>query len=115
MIDYFETEHYIFTHGYLPVDEYGNLIDYHLASKEEWASARWLNGMKMACENKQIVLGKTVVCGHFHTSYGHSRINNQCSEFGSDAIFTPFYSEGIIAIDSCCAYTRFINCIVIED
>ena len=30
MIDYFETEHYIFTHGYLPVDEYGNLKIYNI-------------------------------------------------------------------------------------
>ena len=59
--------------------------------------------------------GKTVVCGHFHTSYGHSKFERKCTEFGEDADFSPFYAEGIIAIDGCTAHSGKVNCIVIED
>ena len=32
-----------------------------------------------------------------------------------DEDFSPFYSEGIIAIDACTAVSGRVNCIVIED
>lgn len=57
---------------------------------------------------------KTIICGHWHSSYGHSKIDGKCSEFGKDAIFTPYYGKGIIAIDACTAHSGFINCIVLE-
>lgn len=59
--------------------------------------------------------GKTIVCGHWHASFGHSVYAKRCSEFMSDAIFNPYVSEGIIAIDACTAHSGFVNCIVIED
>ena len=58
---------------------------------------------------------KTVICGHWHTSYGHSKYENACSEFGPDAVFSPYYAPGIIALDACTAHTGFVNCIVLED
>ena len=58
---------------------------------------------------------KTVICGHYHASYGHSVINDTCSEYGADADFSPFYADGIIAIDACAAASGKINCVVVED
>ena len=37
------------------------------------------------------------------------------TEFGEDADFTPFYGEGIVAIDACTAESGFVNCVVIVD
>ena len=58
---------------------------------------------------------KTVVCGHFHCSYGHCHYENKGSEFGEDADFSPYIAPGIIAIDACTAYSRKMNCVVIRD
>jgi len=118
-IDYFETPHYIFTHGFLPSEEtYGRyklLENWREADEAAWRRARWINGMKAVCEHGNRVAGKTVVTGHFHTSYGHAVIHKNGSEFGSNAIFGPFYADGIIALDGCTAHSGKVNCIVIDD
>lgn len=114
--DYYCVKKYIFTHGWLPCgkDEYG----YYLLSrwkespKSTWERARWLNGIDRANDG-QTVEGKTVVCGHFHCSYGHYVYEKKGKEFGENADFSPYYGDGIIAIDSCVAYSGKINCIVI--
>ena len=126
-VDYFETEHYVFVHGWIPTVEESVPASYHrlkthrydpdwrTASPARWAAARWLNGMDMACRRKIREEGKTVVCGHFHASYGHSRILDACPEYGEGAIFTPFSAEGILAIDACTACSGMVNCIVLDD
>ncbi len=122
-IDFYETEHYVFTHGYIPSIIEGKMpmVNYKYDSKwrdgsiEAWQRARWFNGMELATVYGVRVPDKTVVCGHFHTSYGHSRFSGICNEWGRDALFTPFYDEGIIAIDACTAYSGMVNCIVIDD
>ena len=58
--------------------------------------------------------GKTVVCGHWNCSWGHAHVDGVCSERGKDAITTPFYADGIIAIDACTARWGKVNCIKIE-
>lgn len=118
MLDYYETEKYIFVHGYIPCycsdgKEYSYFSDWRNAPSKMWEQARWLNGMLVNRSVKEY--GKTVVCGHFHTSYGHSIFNEDGAEFGLDANFSPYYADGIIAIDGCTAYSGIINCVIIED
>ena len=122
-VNYYETDNYIFTHGWLPchISGYGADLtfsynaDWRNANKRQWRIASVLNGMEMAVERGIREPGKTVVCGHFHTSYGHANISGICSEYGDDAIYTPFYSDGIIAIDGRTAVSGRVNCVVIED
>ena len=59
--------------------------------------------------------GKTIVCGHWHTSYGHSKFEGKGTEFGKDADFSPYIAPGIIALDACTARSGIVNYIVIED
>lgn len=54
-------------------------------------------------------------CGHWQTSYEHSKIEGMGSKRGEVAIFTHFIAEGIIALDECTAHSDFVNCIVIEE
>lgn len=120
MIDYFETEHYVFVHGWLPCYHYSNrsgthkLVDeWRYTSPKNWEAARWVNGMeavKTANEPQ-----KTVVCGHWHSSYGHANFEGKGTEFGKEADFSPYYADGIIAIDACTAASGKVNCIVLED
>lgn len=116
MIDYYETEHYIFTHGWLPCPHgdagYGYNENWRKASPEEWYEARWYNGMDAARSSRE---EKTVICGHWHCSYGHSTYEKKGSEFGTDADFNPYYDRGIIALDACTAFSGKVNVLVIED
>lgn len=122
-VNYYETEKHIFTHGWIPckIEGYGTEKQYYYnpdwrnASAEEWRMARWLNGMKLAFEHGIVEPDKTIICGHINASYGHACIENVCTEFGPDADFSPYYGDGIIAIDSCVAHSGKINCVEIDD
>lgn len=122
-VDYYETERYVFTHGWIPSLIKGHRpymsFEYNESWRAEetraWQRARWFNGMELACKHGVTEEGKTIVCGHWHASYGHAQIENNGSEFGEDADHSPFYADGIIAIDACTARSGRVNCIVIED
>lgn len=79
---------------------------------ERGSLAEWYAGRRTG----DIVKDKTIVSGHWHCSWGHATFDEDSpSEWGSDAVFTPYYSKGIIAIDACTAYSGFVNCLVLED
>ena len=122
MPDYFETDHYIFVHGWIPCTvskeetgkEYSPIADWRSAEKSQWDKARWINGMEAARKGIREP-GKTIVCGHWHCSFGHANYENDGPERGSDANCTPYYGQGIIALDANTADSGKVNCIVIED
>jgi predicted phosphodiesterase len=143
MVNYFETKNYIFVHGWIPCDagrqsrpwyQQGRKFkynpDWRTCSDEEFAAARWINGIAAGFVQKEKVLepGKTIVCGHWHCSYGHyqkavrdaiiagdSIFDVKVDEFGDDACFEPFEANGILAIDTCTAHTGKVNVVVLED
>lgn len=114
--NFYETKHYIFVHGWIPcIHEktgYSHCSNWHSASDKEWAKARWYNGIDAAMTVQE---DKIIVCGHWHTSYGHSKYLNDGDEFGSKANFKPYYNKGIIAIDGCTAYSGIVNVVVLDD
>ena len=122
-VDYYETRHYIFTHGWIPctpeVSEDGSTIlfavdDWRHAGDILWNRARWINGME-AAHNGAIEKGKTIVCGHWDCSFGHCHYKGDGGEFDNSPNFNPYYDEGIIALDACTPTSGKVNCIVIED
>ena len=127
MVDYYETEHYIFVHGWIPCWDRGasryvmeNAFIYNSEwrglSTRDWKQARWRNGIDCA-KHGVIEPNKTIICGHWHCSYGHWLDNpdKYSSSIGEDSNFEPYYADGIIAIDACTAYSGKVNCIVIDD
>ena len=123
-INYWETNRFVFTHGFIPCLEkgfspfvsYSYNPDWREAQPEEWSRARWYNGGKLAVESHISEPQKTIVCGHWHTSFYHNKYEKKGSEWGEDADFTPFYSENgaVIAIDACTATSQSINCLVYD-
>lgn len=121
--DYFETPSYIFIHGWIPCKTSGQYPRYAYAynpnwreaGRDDWYRARWFNGMEFACKRGIKEKEKIIICGHFHASYGHALFEGRGVDFGKNADYTPFYADGIIAIDACTAVSKFVNCIVIED
>lgn len=120
LVNYFETQNYIFVHSWIPtrnVGKYNPMYcweeDWRNAPDKEWEEAMWGNPFILA-EDGLNQTGKTIVFGHFHTSYKWSRTSG-CSEFGEDANFTPYFGDNYIGIDGCVAYTGKCNVIVLED
>lgn len=116
MVNYFETKYYIFVHGHLPTPKVDGIeIDWRDATEEEWERAMWKNGFDE--EKKRIVSpsDKTIVFGHWHTSYARHYFDGTTSEFGPDACFDPYYGDRYIGIDACTAHSHQVNIIEIED
>lgn len=123
MRNYYETEKHIFVHGWIPSIAYGiggrgQLFNYmpgwRNAEVIDWAFARWFNGM-LAAHQGVSEQGKTIVCGHWNASFGHTHYGNSPREFGEGADHSPYYADGIIALDACTVGSQKVNCIVIED
>ncbi len=116
MLDYYETQNYVFTHGWIPCirEKFGYCYcsDWRESSEVAWQHARWYNGMDAAQTADE---EKTILCGHWHCSYGHAKYEQKGSEFGPDADFTPYYGPHVIALDACTAHSKRINVIVLED
>ncbi|MDO4198779.1 MAG: metallophosphoesterase [Erysipelotrichaceae bacterium] len=133
LIDYYETDKYIFVHGWIPCDsEYGGMWfsrplkykpDWRDSSPYEFEDASWLNGMEMWKEGIR-EKDKTIVCGQYHSSWGHAYLHNDGSEFLEDynnnngtayARHDPFKDEGIIAMDACTALSKMVNVLVLNE
>ena len=110
-VDYFELDKYIFCHGWIPT-KYNNNLDLDFkkeATTEEWQKCRWFNGMAEWHKGNKLD-NRTVVCGHWHCSYGNYNYHNIGSgEFESDSSFESFVDTGIIALDSCTAFSKKVN------
>lgn len=109
--DYFEFtgidgNNYVCCHGWLPQD-------YKDENCKDFEYYSWLNGMEQ-WHNGNTFKDKTIICGHWHCSYGNSKFHHIGSEFGKDACFGPFKDKGIIALDACTVLTKKVNVIVLE-
>jgi len=123
---YFELEDKIFVHGWLPIRDkiFGEPEidpDWREASQSEMKEATWINGME-AWSNGLRLEGKTIFCGHIHTSWGHARLHNNGVEYPDESkglygCFDAFIDEGIVALDACTAYSGKVNvyCFETED
>ena len=109
MRDYYETERYIFVHGWLPNrggEIYGNWKN---ASEADWKNARFTKWAEVYSGTAPID-GKTVVCGHFPTFFA-----KRFDEQRGDMEASPYYGNGIIAIDGGTDVSGKVNLVVLED
>ena len=112
--DYFETENYIFTHGWLPVDftEEGNCFikgNFRYETPTEWKRARFMEWYRMYGADAMLK-GKTIVCGH-----RTSRFACLVGETREPDDYSPFFAEGLVAIDSATIQSGLVNVFVAED
>lgn len=131
LVNYFETKNYIFVHGWIPCEVYYEgkadkpwyqhnkrfvyKPDWRECNDVEWETAMWINGINRALDGI-VEPNKTIVCGHWHCSYGHFvDSKGKINEFSNDAVWEPWYHEGCIAIDRCTAHTGEVNVLVLED
>lgn len=119
-INYYETEHYVFVHSFVPLfvdkshytkDRNWN-PDWRNASYDEWDPARWGNPFELA--EKFWQEDKTLVFGHWHTSWARHNYHWE-PEFGEWAVFDPYCGKNYIGIDGCTAASGQVNVLVLED
>ena len=118
LVNYFETEHFIFCHSWIPtISQNGGYYKYDKnwrnATNNQWELAMWSNPFEMA--EQGLLPDKKLIFGHFHTSFPRAKYEGG-EEFGSEANFDIYYGDGYIAIDGCIAvYNGQINILKIED
>lgn len=126
MVDYYEVDKYIFVHGFIPCISNDFLTYYQQnktlgynenwrqASETDWSHARWVNGIDSIIKHKLNKTNKTIVCGHWHCSHAWNLVKNT-PEFGEEAVFNPYISKDLIALDACTAYSGKVNIVKLEE
>ena len=131
-IDYFETDKYVFVHGWIPCKFTKNKDQFIRKFDKNWREGNWTQARWDCCfdawSSNILVPNKTIVAGHWHTSYGHSKYHNKGTEWEDEwiriwnilensnqikgtALFDIFRDNGIIAIDACTVYSNQVNCL----
>ena len=117
MVDYFETEKYIFVHSWIPISEekFGIksfIEDWRNATEEQWKDARWGNPFELA--EGVLKPDKTVIFGHWHTTWPRACWEGK-AEFGAEADFSTYYGKGYIGLDAMTAHSGKVNVLVVDD
>ena len=119
---------YIFVHSWIPTiqrytwDEYGFphvdgpeefREDWRNATQVEWEDAMW------GCPWKKAFLklnktGKTIVCGHWHTSDFFNHLTKQYKTIYDCPIFNSKRYK-LIGLDACTAGSKKVNCLVLKE
>ena len=121
--NYAEIGDNIFVHGWIPCDykeedlkyRYTYKPNWRNASITEWEDASWLNPFE--CWSQGVLeQGKTIFCGHWHTSWGHHYLHNKGEQDprSRNACLELFIDKGIIALDACTAISGKVNIYVLE-
>lgn len=106
-VNYFETENYVFVHGWLPQN--GKSAEARAKfSDEAWKEARWIKWTEKYTGERPLA-DKILICGHVPTFYANVFDSNRTANS-----FTIFYGNGIIAIDAGTADTKKVNVLVLE-
>lgn len=114
MVDYYETEKYVFVHSCLPVRKNGSFDpNWRKASTERWSESRWGNPFTSA-RRGILPKNKTLVFGHWHTSYEWAK-KEGLPETGEEAKYDTYFGEGYIGLDACTVLSHKVNIVVLED
>ena len=138
---YCEIGNMIFVHGWIPCNivhtktglvlETTYIKDWRNSGPVAWENATWLNGMRAWNEGVDEP-GKTIFCGHWHTSWGHANLHGYGKEFLEKVetyhtmedgtvwpfvCYEPFEDKGIVAVDARTAVSGKVNVVVrdVED
>lgn len=121
---YFETEHYIFTHAWVPLGYYKNK-DLSPFTAADWEEAVWTKTEDAIKLHRSIVAtnpsfkDKTIVAGHRFTWALREKVDGEVLEVSrrNKAIFDIWQDKEnkIIAIDGCAFYSGQVNVLVVED
>ncbi len=107
-VNYFETENYVFVHGWLPEGAQTTEAR-EKASREAWEQARWTKWVERY-NGERPLADKTLVCGHVPSFYAN-RFDPKRQKDDADI----FHGNGLIVIDAGTFDTKQVNVLVLED
>ncbi len=107
-VDYFETEKYVFVHGWLP-ENATTPEARQKVSKEVWERARWIKWTDKY-NGERPLEDKILVCGHVPTFFAY-RVDSRRDASNSNL----YYGNGLIAVDAGAFDTNRINVLVLEE
>lgn len=107
-VDYFETAHYVFVHGWLP-EKADTAALRKSATPADWEKARWVKWVEKY-DGTPPLEDKILVCGHVPTFYAY--IFNRRRDKRDASLF---YGNSLIAVDAGTADSKQINVLVLED
>ena len=111
MVNYFETENYVFVHSFIPY-ELGK--EWREATNKEWSRARWGDPFALCAKNlwKE---NKTLVFGHWHTSKMWSKDLGLPQHDKDESKFDIYYGKNYIGLDACTVISEQVNVLILED
>ncbi len=104
-VNFFETENYVFVHGWLP----DTSKEWRFSDDTAWEKARWTKWTEKY-DGQRPIEDKILVCGHMPTFYADKFDATRLKD-NADI----FYGNGLIAIDAGTYDTKKVNVLVIED
>ena len=107
-INYFETDKFVFVHGWLPENCDSSKARIN-ASDSDWEGARWVKWTDKY-NGKPPLKDKILICGHMPTFYAGKFDSNRTRENAE-----IFYGNGMIAIDAGTTDSGRVNILVLED
>lgn len=122
---YYETENYIFTHGFIPTVKRTYNPNWRSSTEKEWRAASQADAMLLSMRYSVSESGKKIVCGHFSAARCYLMKDASESDWENKLYkdvssvpiegFKPFFGDTFIALDQSVKKTGFINCIILEE
>ncbi len=107
-IDYFETENYVFVHGWLP-EKAQTPKERSETNSESWKKARW-SKWTLKYTGEKPLQDKTLICGHVPTFFAN-KFDSTREEKNADI----FFGNGLIALDAGTYDTKQVNVLTLQD
>ena len=112
---YFETEHYIFTHGFVPLQWFGKKWKLSDLCDWEWDTASWAKTPDYiwTLDQTHTKVDKTVVFGHWRAKELNERFAGKWEEIDGDIYVDK--ERRLIGLDTTTALSYKVGGVVIED
>lgn len=109
---YYETDHNIFTHGFVPLLYFSENKPLDSFDDYDWNKMSWCNTPKIfsSLDDTEIKEGKTIIFGHWTSSDLVNKFIEPCDNYGNIFIYKRF-----IGIDYTTVLTHKVGCITVED
>jgi hypothetical protein len=115
MQNYYETEHYVFVHAWIPFYEgYRFRGDWRKANERDWMIARWAHSI-YAYMRGAYLRDKTLVFGHWHCSDFWAYKDPKKYGAGGKACYKPYITKEIVALDAWTVVSKKVNVFVVDD
>lgn len=112
---YFETEHYIFTHGFVPLQWFRKKWKLSDLGDWEWNTASWANTPDYiwTLDRTHTQVDKTIVFGHWRAKELNERFAGKWEELDGDIYVDK--ERKLIGLDTTTALSYKVGCIILED